>query len=137
MVKVNTEAPEQRQWYCSVIFLLDFEHISHLVLLLLLLILSMSCQLGLYRSFVFLFKRTCGHLDLKGNKKCHTSSTVKGTSHHLRYQYSFALWTTLQSSNFSQWWNFPWVLCHINFCFSIKVYLRFHCWSFFIRKRAF
>ena len=30
--------------------------------------------------FAFLSKRTCAHLDLKGNEKYHTLSTVKGTS---------------------------------------------------------
>ena len=55
MLKVNNwnnrarcktiKASEWHQWYFSVVFLLDFEHISYLVTVLLLLTLSMWCQL--------------------------------------------------------------------------------------------
>ena len=40
-LKLTIKAPERHQWYCSVVFLLDFEHISCLVLVLILLTLSM------------------------------------------------------------------------------------------------
>ena len=52
-LKLTIKAVEWPQWYCSVVFLLHFEHISYLVLVVLLLTLSMQCQLGLYRSFFF------------------------------------------------------------------------------------
>ena len=40
MFKINNKVPEQRQWRSSDIFIVNFEHISHLVLLFLLLTLS-------------------------------------------------------------------------------------------------
>ena len=40
MFKINNKVPEQRQWRRSDIFIVNFEHISHLVLLFLLLTLS-------------------------------------------------------------------------------------------------
>ena len=41
MFKVNNKKPERRQWGRSGIFIVNFEHISHLVLVFLLLTLNM------------------------------------------------------------------------------------------------
>ena len=35
-LKLTTKAPEPRQWHCSMVFFVNFEHISHLILVLLL-----------------------------------------------------------------------------------------------------
>ena len=43
MFKVNNKkTPERRQWHRSAVFIVDFEHMSHLVLVLLLLTLNME-----------------------------------------------------------------------------------------------
>ena len=41
MFKVANKEPEQRHWRRSVVFIVNFEHISHLVLMLLLLTMNM------------------------------------------------------------------------------------------------
>ena len=56
-----------------VAFLVNFEHMAHLALLLLHVILA-----GIKQKFSFLFKKTCVHLDLKRNWKYHTFCFVKG-----------------------------------------------------------
>ena len=43
--KLTIKTPEQRQWRRSGVFIVNFEHISHLVLVFLLLTLSRQCQL--------------------------------------------------------------------------------------------
>ena len=35
-LKLTIKAPEPRQWHCSMVFFVNFEHISHLILVLLL-----------------------------------------------------------------------------------------------------
>ena len=40
MLKVNIKPPERRQWRRSGVFIIKFEHISHLVLVFLLLTLN-------------------------------------------------------------------------------------------------
>ena len=40
MLKSTLKTPEQRQWRRSVVFIVDFEHISHFVLVFLLLTLN-------------------------------------------------------------------------------------------------
>ena len=43
MLEVLTmKAPERRQWRCSGVFIVNFEHISHLVLVFLLLTLNIA-----------------------------------------------------------------------------------------------
>ena len=44
--KLTIKAPERRQWRHSGIIIVNFEHISHLVLVFLLLILNIFCRLG-------------------------------------------------------------------------------------------
>ena len=39
-LKLTIKTPEQRQWRCSGVLIVNFEHISHLVLVFLLLTLS-------------------------------------------------------------------------------------------------
>ena len=46
MLKVNKKSPEQRQWRRSCVFIVNFEHISHLVLVFLVLTLSRSMPSG-------------------------------------------------------------------------------------------
>ena len=47
MLKVNnTGTTERRQWRCSSVFIVNFEHISHLVLVFLLLTLNMQLPAG-------------------------------------------------------------------------------------------
>ena len=43
--KLTVKTPERRQWYCSGVFIVNFEHISHLNLVFLMLTLS-KCRLG-------------------------------------------------------------------------------------------
>ena len=38
--KLTAKTPERRQWHCSGVFIVNFEHISHLVLMFQLLTLS-------------------------------------------------------------------------------------------------
>ena len=40
------KTPERRQWRCAGVFIVNFEHISHLVVVFLLLTLSSKCRLG-------------------------------------------------------------------------------------------
>ena len=47
MFKVNNMVPERRHWNCSGAFTVNFEHISHLVLVFLLLTLRMQLPAGL------------------------------------------------------------------------------------------
>ena len=44
--KLSIKTPERRQWHCSGDFLVNFEHIPHLVLVLLLLTLNMYLPAG-------------------------------------------------------------------------------------------
>ena len=37
-LKLTIKAPEPRQWHCSMVFFVNFEHISHLILELLLIL---------------------------------------------------------------------------------------------------
>ena len=46
MFKVNNKEPEQRQWHRSGVFIDNFEHILHLAIVLLLLILNMQLPAG-------------------------------------------------------------------------------------------
>ena len=46
--KLTIKIPERRQWRCSGIFIVNFEHISHLVLVFLLLTLNMLLSAGLF-----------------------------------------------------------------------------------------
>ena len=45
--KFTIKTPEQHQWCLSGVFIVDFEHTSHLVLVFLLLTLKGKCQLGM------------------------------------------------------------------------------------------
>ena len=47
MFKVNKKTPERRHWRRCGVFIVNFEHISHLVLVFLLLILNMSLPAGI------------------------------------------------------------------------------------------
>ena len=47
---LTIKTPEQRQWLCSGVFIVKFEHISHLVLVLLLLTLNRQMPTGLLPS---------------------------------------------------------------------------------------
>ena len=47
MFRANKKTPERRQWRCSVVFIVNFEHTSNLVLVLLLLILNMQLTAGI------------------------------------------------------------------------------------------
>ena len=46
MFKVNNKTPERRRWRHFGVFIVNFEHISHLVLVSLLLTLNMSLPAG-------------------------------------------------------------------------------------------
>ena len=48
--KLTIKTPERRQWRRSVVFIVNFEHIYHLVLVFLLLTLSRSMSAGLFPS---------------------------------------------------------------------------------------
>ena len=41
--KLSIKAPERRHWHCSDVFIVNFEHVSHLVLVFLML---SNCRLG-------------------------------------------------------------------------------------------
>ena len=47
MFKVNIKTPEKRQWHRSGVFIINFEYISHLVLVFLLFTLSKELPAGL------------------------------------------------------------------------------------------
>ena len=48
MFQVNNKVPEQRHWRRSGVFTVNFEHISHLVLVFLLLTLNMHLPTGIF-----------------------------------------------------------------------------------------
>ena len=54
--KLTIKTPERCQWCRSVVFIVNFEHISHLVLVFLLLIWTCKCRLGLIGGKRFCFK---------------------------------------------------------------------------------
>ena len=62
-LKLTIKALELSQYYYSVVFFLNL-NMSYHVLVLLLLTLSLQCDLRSYRSFVSLSERTCAHFDL-------------------------------------------------------------------------
>ena len=87
--------------------------------------------------FFLLPKRTCEHLAFQETKNITHFPPLKTYSHQ-RYQCRFALWTTLQSSNFCQLWIFLLRFATLIFnSFSTKVCFRFHYWRFFLKKGAF
>ena len=55
--KLTIKVPEWRQWCLSAIFIVNFEHISHLVLLFLLLTLNMKLPAENMSSFVFFLRQ--------------------------------------------------------------------------------
>ena len=46
VLNLTKKTPERRQWHCSGVFIVNFEHTPHLVLVFLLLTLNMNCRLG-------------------------------------------------------------------------------------------
>ena len=74
---------------CSSVSIVDFEH---------------EMQVGVTKE---------QHTLMSEEIKNFTHSLLLKAHHHQRYQCSFALGTTLQSSNFCQWWNFLLILCPV------------------------
>ena len=94
-------------------------------------------QTNEYCDWNIFYKRTCAHLELKETKNITHFLLLKA---HLysRFQCSFALWITLQSSNFCQWWNFSLIFAMLIFdSFSTNVGLTFHRYYFFRQKLSF
>ena len=66
--KLTIKTPERRQWHCSVVFIVNFEHTPHLVLVFLLLTLNM--QVPAWRHLNPLMQDISKWLDKLSAKHC-------------------------------------------------------------------
>ena len=103
--KLTIKTPERRQWRCSVVFILNFEHIPHLSVAFRLLLWTSWCLLGILRNTKQKKVNKSNWKLAKWNKKWNKKTWKKDVPFPFCYPCFLVLYETLiaRSNAFPSW----------------------------------
>ena len=85
--KLTIKTPERHHWRCSGVFIINFEHISHLVLVFLFLTLSRYMPIGTRLSFKQLLRKSINGLNSLSYSTHKRSENINSFKHSVKSYY--------------------------------------------------